>query len=798
MSYNIPLVDYTGDVTANAPTPCGRCETTIQVGEVKHYLEGRNGVAKFVCGRCKQHYDQKPGTVIRKTAQKPPHVDPEGVRHRVNAAQRHDSTYNMRNVTPIVPSQPAVVQQYQTYPIMGPAAPSGRQQSMIPNIAVPSSWQQMPASQSSIHWGSAQSQSQPRIHHPDYEKYRQEREKMIQKTYKDKDLEKLNLALQVCREVPGKTKPALVSNIYEGKNDVAAQITAKELQDLVLDQMRPRLEEATQNFPFDWNCELTKHAVVVRELDSWVDLKMVNPTKPYLYDRCFVEPRGKNNTGRKVFKRPGKPFNFALVISCEEWDRYTSHLEQEDFNSFEYSRHKEDSDSNQDSNSMQASTYKTRVADSVASWNTSTANRETAYRTQVIHNVVHSLKTVPTTKSIKGNTSNKPLTVSDKSGSVVSSSASLATTSKRQRSPEIYEPTEQWKPAKRPVTMPVYRSPDREKIKSALLKGGAFASLNAKAFTGTLEHIEFCVIIERPFDDLLNGPQLQTFQYESTNTRPGTLYTRYEEQIGAGTFKTAHPGQLSLLPPLNSGLGCSPNENVVVKRMFFKTEIKGKKKQTERDTDMEAQYKIQQYVFNDELDRVLVEANMLYWGSSLMSLGYAFIISYLATQPQRPEFEIPQLRFVKAGVAVSHDRKGAQKISGGAPKGTELKRAYLLEEYIDEKDEFVKYISNGSAVPCLDIDHPLYNIAEFLSFIQHVQYSKTGGIVYVSDFQGGKELLTDPQIMTSPSLSDGVGLFGDGNVPEAFEAFPKEHKCNLFCNWFQLTSLAPEDGVEVG
>ncbi|KAG6847916.1 hypothetical protein H0H93_004912, partial [Arthromyces matolae] len=181
-----------------------------------------------------------------------------------------------------------------------------------------------------------------------------------------------------------------------------------------------------------------------------------------------------------------------------------------------------------------------------------------------------------------------------------------------------------------------------------------------------------------------------------------------------------------------------------------------------------------------------------------LSLGYSFITSYLATQSQQPEFEIPKLRFVNAGVAISHDRKGAQRIGGeGAPKGAEMKRAYLLEEYIHEETEFVKYISNGSAVPCLDINHPLYNVAEFLTFIQHVQYSKTGGTVYVSDFQGGKELLTDPQIMTSPSLSNEVGLFGDGNVPEAFEAFPKEHRCNAFCKWFQLSNLTPGNGVEV-
>ncbi|KAJ7598200.1 hypothetical protein C8J56DRAFT_1038979 [Mycena floridula] len=48
--------------------------------------------------------------------------------------------------------------------------------------------------------------------------------------------------------------------------------------------------------------------------------------------------------------------------------------------------------------------------------------------------------------------------------------------------------------------------------------------------------------------------------------------------------------------------------------------------------------------------------------------------------------------------------------------------------------------------------HPgdqVYNIAAFLCFSQHVQYLKTGGLAYISDYQGASDLLTDPQIMTS-------------------------------------------------
>lgn len=53
--------------------------------------------------------------------------------------------------------------------------------------------------------------------------------------------------------------------------------------------------------------------------------------------------------------------------------------------------------------------------------------------------------------------------------------------------------------------------------------------------------------------------------------------------------------------------------------------------------------------------------------------------------------------------------------------------------------------------------------------------------------EGVSMTLTDPQIMTSPVL--GPKLFGDGNLGEAFERFPLEHKCNDYCHWFNLSPL---------
>jgi hypothetical protein len=97
-----------------------------------------------------------------------------------------------------------------------------------------------------------------------------------------------------------------------------------------------------------------------------------------------------------------------------------------------------------------------------------------------------------------------------------------------------------------------------------------------------------------------------------------------------------------------------------------------------------------------------------------------------------PPFEILQFRFVAAGMAI------AQKpLDNTGPSPTTNRAAYILEEILPgKKSDFVKYLHNASATSELLPDDPDYQHAEFLMFIQHVQYAITGGVAYVSDFQG--------------------------------------------------------------
>jgi len=49
-----------------------------------------------------------------------------------------------------------------------------------------------------------------------------------------------------------------------------------------------------------------------------------------------------------------------------------------------------------------------------------------------------------------------------------------------------------------------------------------------------------------------------------------------------------------------------------------------------------------------------------------------------------------------------------------------------------------------------------------------------------------------PAIVHVQKISDisirqlGNDLFGDGNLGEAFDQFPIQHKCNKYCQWFKL------------
>lgn len=86
---------------------------------------------------------------------------------------------------------------------------------------------------------------------------------------------------------------------------------------------------------------------------------------------------------------------------------------------------------------------------------------------------------------------------------------------------------------------------------------------------------------------------------------------------------------------------------------------------------------------------------------------------------------ILQVHFVQAGLAIVWGTDGKPS------------KAFLVEELINEtQGDFCKFIHNTSAKPIPGADDPDYPVAIFLCFVQHVQWTKTGGLAFVSDFQG--------------------------------------------------------------
>ncbi|KAJ7455487.1 hypothetical protein FB451DRAFT_1048909 [Mycena latifolia] len=174
---------------------------------------------------------------------------------------------------------------------------------------------------------------------------------------------------------------------------------------------------------------------------------------------------------------------------------------------------------------------------------------------------------------------------------------------------------------------------------------------------------------------------------------------------------------------------------------------------------------------------LIMEVRCLGWAHVLLLMVYDFMRRFLRETDEIPPFEIPQMRFVDAALACSQ---------AGVERERDL---FMLEERIDSSTDgnFRKYVNNRAATPLpLKAKADIWRAA-FLCFTQHYQYYRTFKMVFVSDYQGGDSLLTDPQIMSSPALAEsGKNLFADGNVSTGFASFETDHVCNEFCKFFKL------------
>ncbi|KAJ3979928.1 hypothetical protein F5890DRAFT_1420575 [Lentinula detonsa] len=116
------------------------------------------------------------------------------------------------------------------------------------------------------------------------------------------------------------------------------------------------------------------------------------------------------------------------------------------------------------------------------------------------------------------------------------------------------------------------------------------------------------------------------------------------------------------------------------------------------------------------------------------------------------------------------------------PKGSKEATSFIIENHIT--GTWQKFIGNANAIPLMASGEEGYEHAQYMSFLQHIQFEKTRRLAYISDWQGN----SDTTFLYLPRLTcdNRPALYGDGNVASAFLKFPEEHCCNRYCSWAGL------------
>ncbi|KIJ62107.1 hypothetical protein HYDPIDRAFT_95192 [Hydnomerulius pinastri MD-312] len=141
---------------------------------------------------------------------------------------------------------------------------------------------------------------------------------------------------------------------------------------------------------------------------------------------------------------------------------------------------------------------------------------------------------------------------------------------------------------------------------------------------------------------------------------------------------------------------------------------------------------------HEESTTLYREANVFFWAKGILKMTYDYINHSIADAAEPPPFQIPRIRFVDAALILAYSDRPNAPQGPGALKHGRVSTVYLAEELIEDPTDngFFKYIHNGNPVPRKQPNEAANEMAQFLGFTQHVQYDKTGGQVYISDYQG--------------------------------------------------------------
>ena len=241
-------------------------------------------------------------------------------------------------------------------------------------------------------------------------------------------------------------------------------------------------------------------------------------------------------------------------------------------------------------------------------------------------------------------------------------------------------------------------------------------------------HVLVNTIWRLTFSQLLVAEESKTWLSPESNLYQLHI-SRDQEHQKHGGFKVASPAHLDstlLMKNLPKGL----QKSLYAKQVFYWT-----KAAKSLPTSTSA---ITRYLGPSAVAHIEMGLKCILWAQALLQLSYDYIKTFDDNNGPPPPHLMnpPQFRFVHAALAVEQGKSSRDA------------RAFLLEEEIDEATEgkFHKYFNNTSPVPCHFSKNTTANIlrADFLAFTQHLQFWKTGKLVFMADYQGMPNQLTLP------------------------------------------------------
>ncbi|KAI6123338.1 hypothetical protein EV401DRAFT_1293052 [Pisolithus croceorrhizus] len=594
--------------------------------------------------------------------------------------------------------------------------------------------------------------------------YTQEYDRWARWTYASPPAETISLKILAHYEggpKRGCSQSTVFGNICEGKKDINALITAHDLVPIALDMIIPKVKRFCPTFMWRFD-EFTVHDT------DWVNLAEHRSPVPFFYSQC-LQPACKNP---KAMMFKPKQFTLYVVVPAAQWLDYETFMDK---GKSKITTTKDESEAivSSDEGDNEQLTTSSHTPSTIPSASTSTGDMADRLFPMRVAQTTFMPARIGVHAGPHHDEAMEPVDVP---------LLTTATTPAMKRTVVSPPPASVSPPRKIPALIP-FVSPSWTHLREALKSGGT-SELNVdNVLTQAFETIQFYPIPMRPLAEILETPRYRSFNLDLAESYPGRLRVDQNPKsfIGISGFKTAQSGLLMLMPTSPSGLGSKVHDNVVVKRPFLRPPTLNPST-TDAGLTPGGLRRIIRFSLGDELPKLHCEANTLYWAKALLTMTYDFIDGAILSADSPPPFKIPRLRFVEAGLALAHSQftKGLVKPKfGGTVCGI-----YLLEEKIEGgSTAFTKYIHNMNCKPSLSADEDGYDIAEFLTFTQHVQYSKSGGLVFVSDYQGNSTLLTDPQILTDPSVGEGLDVFSEGNVKSTVASFEKHHECNRFCKW---------------